>query len=56
MYKAIMNVFGKSYEYTKRYRRFQKAAKKGKLIQIGKHSYCLDDLLEEEYHIRDDDR
>lgn len=55
MYKAIQNIFGKSYEYTRRYRRFQKAGKEGKLITIGKHMYCLDDLLEPDYHIREDD-
>lgn len=53
MFKACQHVFGVSYDYTTRYRRFQQAFKDGKLLEIDGIKYCLDDLLEEDYHIRE---
>ena len=46
MYKACQFVFGKSYDYTRKYRRYQQAAKDGKLLEINGKKHCLDDLLE----------
>ena len=48
MYKACQHVFGQSYAYTAKYRRYQQAAKEGKLLNIGGKKHCLDDLLETE--------
>lgn len=50
MYKACQHIFGQSYEYTRRYRRFQKALKEDKLIEIDGKQYTLDDLLEHGGH------
>lgn len=46
MYVACQNIFGKSYEYTRKYRRYQQAMKDGKLLSIDGKLHCLDDLLE----------